>query len=1430
MTHRYRYPTIQSAQAADSSVSADDIADTITAADYLTKVPGGASELEAAARTGALSGTANHQAIPSSNFSADLLSMADKADLTGQDASAVGAAVPDDTGSAETPSLSVNTTNPSDVIFTVSGLASDYSGIVTFTDANGKSDVVPIDSNGVYSANLSNLANGTLTYLMTVSNPAGNVIKVDPTATLGDGSANAPAGTPQMTNLLNGYAVRPSWEVAGVDYAVGIPSGTTLKDPSTISMAGVSVNTSSHVVTVTGNNVTLNGYDFSLNGGWEVYVSGASNTVIENSKLLVGSNNLVPIQSNSAASNLTVEYNTIDGGGTTSNGNSNNISALVFYSGSGTFDAEYNSLTNAPEDAIDFSHNTVSPTVEFNLISNIGTQAGSHPDFVQFVGGAVTNAVVSYNTIYEPATQTHGMEGVQIDAQVGGTVTNTNVTNNTIIAPMGAAQGDTMSYLIAIQNQTGTTGANNIGTVADNYVDPTGAWGVFYPIEGTNYTVSNNVDMTTGKIVQANNSEVPPTTVTVSPTTVTKVVASPSSGAEVIGNTITLTLDLSDAVTVSGTPTLSLNDGGTATYTGGSGTSALTFNYQVSASDSAVAALAITQVNLPDGATIQDGNGNAAILSGAVTTFSGLQIDPPTGPQLNSIEETPASGDLDAGKTVTLTLGLSEAATVAGGTPTLTLNDGGTATYTGGSGTNALTFSYTVGAGQDTSSLAATAVNLNSATVTDSTGNAANLSLSGLTQSGPQIDTTAPSVTGVAASPSSGAELPGNTITLTLNLSEAVTVAGTPTLTLNDGGTATYTGGSGTNALTFSYTVGTSDSFVSALAITQANLPSGATITDAAGNAANLVGATTTFSGLAIDPPSSGYNDGSANAPAGAPQLPNLLNGEAARPAWKVAGVDYAVGVPTNVSLEDPTVAANLPAGVSIDTTNHVIDITANNVTLNGFDFSLHGGWGISIQPGVTGTTIENCNFSMLANQPVAIDAQSTSVGSLTVLNCTFNGNNENIPSVQPPPAGTGIGAAIIYNGSGAFTAKYNYIYDMPADGIDFNGGTVTPTIEYNVFKNLGMTPGAHPDPVQFNTDTVNNAMIAFNTIYSAQAGENANEGLAIESQGGSTITNTTIENNVIVATGPTMTQSLNIGIFQDPGNVLSGLVVKDNYLDPTATYTTTGFGDSGSPPTGSNLTFTGNVNMLTGAVTQPSAGTFNTNDVTSVVASPSSGTEVTGNTITFTINTDLAFTVTGTPTLTLNDGGTATYKSGSGTKALTFSYAIGSSDHAVSQLAITQVNLPNGATIKDLNGDAADLAGAVMTFSGLQIAQSAGPNSEFDHGISCDWRPQCRQDRHADAQSERGGDGGGRHPDAHAQRWRHRYLHRRLWQQRTHLQLHRRRRRQHLKPGRHCGQPQLGDHHRRHRQCRQPLALRSDPERPADRHQRKRYSTRSLV
>ena len=186
--------------------------------------------------------------------------------------------------------------------------------------------------------------------------------------------------------------------------------------------------------------------------------------------------------------------------------------------------------------------------------------------------------------------------------------------------------------------------------------------------------------------------------------------------------------------------------------------------------------LTVTAVNL-NGATITDGAGNAANLSLTGLTQTGPQIDT-TAPTIIvtggiAFERRPrcrqdrhADAQHERGGDGHTT----------GGTPTLTLNDGGTATYISGSGTSALTFSYTVGAGQNTAALAATAVNLNGATITDGAGNAANLSLTGLTQTGPQIDTTTPTITSLVESPSSGDLDAGKTVTLTLNMSEAVTV------------------------------------------------------------------------------------------------------------------------------------------------------------------------------------------------------------------------------------------------------------------------------------------------------------------------------------------------------------------------------------------------------------------------------------------------------------------------------------------------------------------------------------------------------------------------------------------------------------------------------------------------------------------------------
>src|SRR5581483_4815357 len=153
------------------------------------------------------------------------------------------------------------------------------------------------------------------------------------------------------------------------------------------------------------------------------------------------------------------------------------------------------------------------------------------------------------------------------------------------------------------------------------------------------------------------------------------------------------------------------------------------------------------------------------------------------------------------------------------------------------------------------------AVNLNGGTIADGAGNAASVSLTGLPQGSPQIDTTAPTVASVTTSGTgitagSGNLSIGSVVTLTVNLSEAVTVAGgIPTLSLNDGGVASYASGSGTNALTFTYTVAAGQTTAD-LAVTAVNLGT-ATVTDAAGNSANWAGAVTNPAGiLQINPPS----------------------------------------------------------------------------------------------------------------------------------------------------------------------------------------------------------------------------------------------------------------------------------------------------------------------------------------------------------------------------------------------------------------------------------------------------------------------------------------------------------------------------------------------------------------------------------------------
>ena len=324
--------------------------------------------------------------------------------------------------------------------------------------------------------------------------------------------------------------------------------------------------------------------------------------------------------------------------------------------------------------------------------------------------------------------------------------------------------------------------------------------------------------------------------------TISLISASPSSGALNAGKAVVITLTASEPVVVTGSPSLTLNDGGKATYAGGSGTSALTFTYTVAAGQNTTA-LTVSSVSIPSGSSIKDLAGNTLTTTLPTSAALGLQIDTKV-PTVTSESASAASKALNAGKTAAITLVLSESVVVSG-TPTLTLNDGGTATYNAAlSSATALTFNYTVLAGQNTTALKIASFGP-AGSIQDLAGNA--LATVPATNLALVVDTVTPTITRVTSSPSTGTVTTATTPTITLRTSEAVTVSGTPQLLLSNGGTALYNpSASTTTSLAFTYTP-SSPQTTSSLSVIGLELPSPDAIKDAAGNAAILSGAAVTL-------------------------------------------------------------------------------------------------------------------------------------------------------------------------------------------------------------------------------------------------------------------------------------------------------------------------------------------------------------------------------------------------------------------------------------------------------------------------------------------------------------------------------------------------------------------------------------------------------
>lgn len=203
-----------------------------------------------------------------------------------------------------------------------------------------------------------------------------------------------------------------------------------------------------------------------------------------------------------------------------------------------------------------------------------------------------------------------------------------------------------------------------------------------------------------------------------------------------------------------------------------------------------------------------------------------------------------------AGANIDLTLRHANSLTV-GGSPRISLNLDGSivyANYLAGSGTKNISFRYTVQAGDnDINGIEINSdIDLNGGTITFAVNGALNnvaTSYSTVTTASILIDTSIPTITSVTP-PLPKIYLVNQTFDFLVNFSEAVTISGTPRISLNIGGSivyANYISGSNTTSLIFRYTVQATNIDLDGITSASPIELNGGSINDASLNPATLI-------------------------------------------------------------------------------------------------------------------------------------------------------------------------------------------------------------------------------------------------------------------------------------------------------------------------------------------------------------------------------------------------------------------------------------------------------------------------------------------------------------------------------------------------------------------------------------------------------------
>ncbi len=502
-----------------------------------------------------------------------------------------------------------------------------------------------------------------------------------------------------------------------------------------------------------------------------------------------------------------------------------------YISGSGTSDLVFRYVI--PSGELD----TDGVTVGANLVLNGSTIQDAHGnDTATALNNVASTAGVLVDSILPTVTSIHTVESSTNNL-------NTEHFTVTFSTDVSLNPPDTTDFSLHPGSVAGTIASvtavsGNTYTVAVTGVSGDGILGLDFTTSGS--TVTDAFD---NPVTSAHTGDQSYTIDHTAPVATSVTAAADNGHTDVgIGHAVTITVDAGEVVVVSGTPTLSLDDGGTATYTHCSGTAALTFSYTVAAGDN-IADLHVVGYT----GTIHDVAGNSLM---PVSGDLGLQIDgtAPAAPTLALQSDTGISGT----DHITSNPALAYSA-LAVGDSFLYKADGG---------------SFSATAPVFATDHSADGVHTVSVEEVDAAGNASAATTLTFT-----LDTTAPHLTGITASPGSGSVFAGSTVALTVGFSEAVDVTGgTPTLTLNDGASAVYDAAAtallgDASKLVFDYLVSASDPLTTSLAVTGL-VAHGATVNDLAGNHADLSSVTAAFALMVNASTVPAYTIGSLTRPA----------------------------------------------------------------------------------------------------------------------------------------------------------------------------------------------------------------------------------------------------------------------------------------------------------------------------------------------------------------------------------------------------------------------------------------------------------------------------------------------------------------------------------------------------------------------------------